>query len=166
MFGRGSPAELQQHRKLITLSHFGYLSRSSCRFSALSSAFSYSSAMDSGICFFCHSLRPADMIFDTNGIPYVRDACTMLTFGRCSSISTPYFLAVALTWSFVACISSPVLKNTYLIGGKPNASRVRSIRSIIISLSEPPEYEQIAFGCCVRCRAIILCIAWNFAGES
>ena len=26
MFGRGSPAELQQHKKLITLWHFGYRS--------------------------------------------------------------------------------------------------------------------------------------------
>ena len=47
--------------------------------------------------------------------------------------------ATYFTWSFVAFISNPVLKNTYLIGGKPNVFLVRSIKSIMISLSAPPE---------------------------
>ena len=46
--------------------------------------------------------------------------------------------------------------------------RTCSIRSIIISLSLPPEYEHIAFGCSFSRRAIMTFIASNFcaAGKS
>ena len=54
-------------------------------------------------------------------------------------ISTPYFFAAAFTWSLVAFISRPVLKNTYLIGGRFKPVRARSITSIMMSLSAPPE---------------------------
>ena len=166
IFGLGSPAELQQQRKLIVPSQFGYLCRNSSRFACLSSAWSYSCAIDNGTFFFCHPDNPADIILDTNGTPYFLVACTIFTFGLHSSISTPYFSAVSLTWSFMAFISSPVLKNAYLTGGRLKIFLVRSIRSIIISLSDPPEYEHIAFGCSLNRFAIMLCIALNFAGAS
>ena len=97
IFGLGSPAELQQHKKLIVVSHPGYRPFSSFRFAALSSASSYSSAILNGIFFFCHPSSPADMILDTNGTPYFLVALTIFTFGLTSSISTPYFSAVDLT---------------------------------------------------------------------
>ena len=54
---------------------------------------------------------------------------------------------------------NPVLKNAYLTGGRLNTALVLSIRSIKMSLSAPPEYEQIAFGCSLNLLAIILIIA-------
>ena len=159
IFGLGSPSELQQQRKLIILSHLGNLSLNSRLFAALSSACEYSSAIDRGIPFFCHPSSPADMIFETNGIPYFLDAVTIPIFGRCASIFTPYFSAVSSTWFFVALISKPVLKNAYLTDGRLNIILTLSMRSIKISLSDPPEYEHIAFGCSLKRFAIILSIA-------
>ena len=166
IFGLGSPAELQQHRKLIACSHFGYRSLSSFRFACLSSASAYSSAILRGMFFFCTDSSPLDMIFETKGSPYLRVACTIPSSGRTVSISTPYFLAVSMTCCLIAFISNPVLKNTYFTGGKANVFLTRSIKSIIISLSLPPEYEHIAFGCKYKCFAMIDSIAINFLGAS
>ena len=94
IFGLGSPLALQQHRKLMRLSHFGYRSLSSFRLAALSSACSYSSEIESGTFFFCHSSKPPDMIFDTNGWPWRWTELTMSLplLGFTSLITTPYFL--------------------------------------------------------------------------
>ena len=79
------------------------------------------------------------MILLTKGSPYFRVARTMFTFGRTVSISTPYFFATSRTWSLVAFISRPVLKNTYLTGGREGSiCLASSIMSIRMSLSAPP----------------------------
>jgi len=67
----------------------------------------------------------------------------MLIFGLTSSISIPYFSATYFTWSFVAFISNPVLKNTYLIGGSSNITGgLSDWQKKGVPLSIAQEYDQ------------------------
>ena len=149
--------------KFIAVLAFGYLSCSSSRLAFLSLAVSNSFLISSGTPFLCMTSIASEYNFDINGTPHSRAAITIFFFGRCSTISTPYFSAISLTCLLVAAISNPVLKKTYFTGGAPSKCRALSIKSIKMSLSLPPEYEHIAFGCCFRRVAIIPRIAMNFS---